>query len=191
VGANEASLYRITLIVVLVCAACSEGSLKVSSAQLPALPGEALPELRSQTSTIGFQAVTAEALDPADLEGVLQDAGFLSGRERRFSGRTSGFTNVVTRVLAFETPDGATAYVDWVRSHPDNLIGKFTAEEPLDLPGSPFLAVHAPDPCCPKDLPIYLSAWRRDTFVLFVRASGPGAGRRNVTQLAEKMDGIV
>lgn len=135
--------------------------------------------------------LTRDALDPEQLDRLLDDAGFVLGRERTFSGPGARFSLAVTRILIFSSPDGAAAYVAWLRDHPDELIGVARRLQPLDLPGDPFLFVHTPGGCCPKDVPIYVSSWRRGSTVVFLRASGRRADPGSVQELAAELDLLV
>lgn len=157
----------------------------------PVLPADALPGMESEVSTVSADALARDALDPPALADLLDDAGYLSGRERTYAGSGKEFSLATTRVLVFDAPDGAAAYLAWLRDHPSDLLGTVEPLDPLDLPGSPFLMVHLPGGCCPKAVPIYLSAWRRGSTVLFVRASGRQADASSVEELATALDRIV
>lgn len=157
----------------------------------PALPEDALPGMQSQVKAVDAALLARDALRPEQLDRLLNDAGFLSGRERTFSGPGERFSLAVTRVLVFSSPDGAATYVAWLRDHTDELIGVARTLPPLDLPGDPFLVVHTPGGCCPKDVPIYVSSWRRGSSVVFLRASGRRADPGSVQELAAELDLLV
>ena len=144
--------------------------------------------MESERSTITLETLASDASDPRSLASLLEDAGFRAGSERTYSGPGEGFSLAVTRVLAFDDPDGAEAYLDWLREHPTDLIGDAEMVDPLDLPGAPFLTVHLPNGCCPKEVPIYLSAWRRGPSVVSLRVSGRGLERDAVQDLADRLD---
>jgi hypothetical protein len=158
---------------------------------VPGLPADVLPGMESEDSVIGLNALARDALEPGELRRLLDDSGFMSGREQTFSGPGERFSLAVTRVLAFASPDGATAYLGWLRGHAQDLLGPAETLDPLDLPGEPFLLVHTPGGCCPKAVPIYLSAWRRGSMVLFVRASGREADPGAVRELAAALNSVV
>ncbi|HUF58345.1 MAG TPA: hypothetical protein VMR89_02520 [Actinomycetota bacterium] len=157
----------------------------------PVLPADALPGMQSEVKAVDANALADDALDPGRLGRLLDEARFLSGRERTFTGPGERFSLAVTRVLVFESSDGAASYVGWLRDHPVDLLGTARALEPLELPGAPFLLVHTPGGCCPKDVPIYVSAWRRGRTVLFLRASGRRADPASVHELAADLDLMV
>ena len=186
---REAVLLRATraLLLFLVLSACADDGTPVP----PVLPADALPGMESEDTVVDAGVLARDALDPEALDRLLDDAGFVSGRGRTFSGPGERFSLAVTRVLVFASPDGAASYVGWLREHPKGLLGSAEPLAPLELPGDPFLLVHTPGGCCPKAVPIYLSAWQRGSSVLFVRVSGRGADPSSVQQLAAELDLVV
>lgn len=157
----------------------------------PVLSADALPGMESEVAVLGAGALARDALDPSGLEDLLGDMGYISGLQRTFSGPGERFSLAITRVLVFESADGAGRYVSWLRAHPEDLLGGARTLDPLDLPGSPFLMSHLPGGCCPKDVPIYVSAWQRETTVLFVKASGRQADIAAFEDLAKELDVVV
>jgi hypothetical protein len=182
----EATRVRYLVLVVAV-AACARDAAPVPAG----LPADALPGMQSEVAVLGASALARDALDPVGLEDLLADVGYVSGRQRTFSGPGERFSLAITRVLVFESADGAGRYVSWLRTHPEDLLGGAQTLEPLDLPGSPFLMIHLPGGCCPKAVPIYLSAWQRGHTVLFLKASGRQADVGAVEDLAEELDVVV
>ena len=185
---REPVLVRATSIaaIALVVVGCNR-----PASPLPTLPADALPGMTSETTSLSIDSLAADALDRDALRSLLDDAGYLGGRERTYAGPGRSFSLAVTRVLVFEDADGAAAYVAWVREHPSDLLGTAETLPPLDLPGAPFLLEHIPGGCCPKAVPIYLSAWRRGSTVLFVRASGRRADPVSMETLAGRLDRLV
>lgn len=176
----------LTLLLFLTLSACTD-----VTPVPPVLPADALPGMESEVAAVDANVLASDALDPGRLDRLLDDAGYLSGRERTFSGPGERFSLAVTRVLVFSSSDGAASYVGWLRAHPNDLLGTAVKLEPLELPGDPFLLVHTPGGCCPKDVPIYVSAWRRGSIVLFLRASGRQADQGSVQELAAELDLMV
>jgi hypothetical protein len=175
------------LLLTLILSACAGNATPIP----PSLPAAALPGMESEDSIIDAKTLAGDALDSEELTHLLDDAGFLAGRERTFSGPGQRFSLAVTRVLVFASSDGAASYVAWLRDHPEDLVGRAQRLEPLELPGEPFLLVHTPGGCCPKEVPIYLSAWQRGATVVFLRASGRQADPGAVQELAAELDGVV
>lgn len=170
--------------IALVLVACG-GS---SSSDPPALPTLSFPEMDTERTTITIEALASDASDPGSLASLLEDAGFRAGSERTYAGPGERFSLAVTRLLAFDDAEGAEVYLAWLRDHPTDLIGRVESLAPLELPGSPFLTVHVPGGCCPKEVPIYLSAWRRGHSVVSLRVSGRGLERDDVEDLAGQLD---
>jgi hypothetical protein len=155
----------------------------------PRVPRIDLPGMRSELTPVTAERLARDALEPGMLASLLEDAGYRSGAERTYVGPGERFSLAITRILAFEDEEGAESYLGWLRSHPSDLLGSAERLPPLDLPGS-FVAVHLPGGCCPKAVPIYLSAWRRGPTVLSVRASGRQADPDAVADLAAALDSL-
>lgn len=175
------------LVLVVTVAACARDAAPVPAG----LPADALPGMKSEVAVLGVGALARDALDPSGLEELLGEMGYVSGRQRTFSGPGERFSLAITRVLSFESALGAGRYVSWLRAHPEDLLGGARTLDPLDLPGSPFLMTHLPGGCCPKAVPIYLSAWQRGPTVLFLKASGRQADIAAFEDLAEELDVVV
>ncbi|HET9672627.1 MAG TPA: hypothetical protein VFQ40_07240, partial [Actinomycetota bacterium] len=141
--------------ILVVAAACA------SSPSPPENPTLSFPGMRTGTSAVSIERLARDAADRATLASLLEEAGYRAGSERSYAGPGERFSLAVTRVLSFDDPEGAESYLGWLRDHPSDVLGTAELLAPLDLPGSPFLAVHLPGGCCPKAVPVYLSAWRR------------------------------
>ncbi len=157
----------------------------------PTLPSDVLPGLASRTRSLDAEAIAADALDPEPLLRLLKEADYVIGSEREFSGRTGALYRVVTRVLLFEEPEGAAAYLDWLASHASDIVGQAQRHRPLALPGSPLFFSHIRTGCCVKETPTFLTAWQREATVFWLLASGPGANRETVTSLAGDLASVV
>lgn len=157
----------------------------------PSLPALSLPGMQSEFAAVPIERLARDASDPGSLASLLEDAGYRSGAERTYAGPGERFSLAVTRVLAFEDPQGAETYLSWLREHPSDVLGTAETLAPLDIPGSPFLAVHLPGGCCPKAVPIYLSAWRRGSAVVSVRVSGRGVEPDAVESLVAQLDALL
>jgi hypothetical protein len=153
----------------------------------PSLPPIELRGMQSELTPVTAERLARDALEPAVLASLLEDAGYRSGAERTYAGPGERFSLAITRVLSFDDPDGAEAYLAWLHDHASELLGSAEPLPPLELPGS-FVAVHVPGGCCPKAVPVYLSAWRRGSSVLSVKVSGRGADPDAVEDLATALD---
>ena len=182
---------RRTLAALLVLAAGTACGSESETAPAPAprtLPAAALPELASRARTLHPAAVAADALQPASVERLLDEAGYVTGREREFSGRTKIFDHVVARTLVFETPLGAGTYVAWLQGHGDDVLGRAERAK-LAAPGDDA-AVFTLAPCgtCKKELPTFFAGWRRGETVLTLLAAGSGANPKRFSALARRLD---
>ena len=177
----------LVLVVVLgTAAAC--GSAEDPPAPPATLGAEALPQLDSRARTLDAGAVAFDALEPSALQQLLAESGYETGSEREFSGKTRTFDHVVARTLVFETADGALAYLDWLRGHGDDVLGR-AVQAKITPPGEAGVAF-ALERCgtCKKELPTFLAGWQRGATVLTLLAAGSGANPARVTALLQKHD---
>jgi hypothetical protein len=183
-------LLLVTIAVGLALAGCGSEEQQAAG-PLRTLPAGALPELESRSRTLDIEALAADALEPDELADLLADAGFDTGREREFSGRTPTFDHVVARTLRFESEDGAEAYLGWLREHGDDVLGR-AAPAKLVPPGESGVA-YTLVPCgtCKKELPTFLAGWRRGDIVLSLLAAGSGGNPHRFDGLAREFDGLL
>lgn len=160
-----------------------------SAAAVPALPPAALPGTAGPLGDLDAETVSADAVDPIELISVLDRAGFVAGRERRWTDEERSW-EAVARVLAFETPSGAEAYLDWLRANVTDVIGRSRELPPFDMSSPGLLALHEPGGCCPKEGRIYLAAWRKGSTVLSIQVGGRNPQRRDVQELASALDSV-
>ena len=154
----------------------------------PTLPADALPELSSETRALDRDALAADAFEPDAFGKLLADAEYVEGVERQFVGRGEVFDRVVARSLRFESPEGAGAYLRWVRANGDELVGETEPRRPLEFGSDGVLLALVPCGTCKKELPTLLAAWRRDDVVLSLLASGRGVDRDRLAALARELD---
>jgi hypothetical protein len=173
----------------LVLAGC--GAEEKAAAPPQTLSAEALPELASSARTLDALALAADALDPEALAGVLDDAGFETGHEREFSGKTTTFDHVVARTLVFESAAGADAYLEWLRGHGNDILGRAVPAEVAAPGDSGVVFTLARCGSCKKELPTFLAGWRRDEVVLSLLAAGSGANPERFGALARDLDGTL
>jgi hypothetical protein len=158
---------------------------------LPGLPRSILPGYLARHATLDATALSADALDPPSLVSVLNGAGFEVGREGTFTSRRKGLTIVISRVLRFDSSTGAIGYLDWLRTHPEDLLGSTTVVS--DAPDLPEAIAFSHPPCasCAKDTYWYFAAWTRGVYAVTLRAGGPQAGPEVAAPLAKALDAIV
>jgi hypothetical protein len=175
------------LLLLLAAAAC--GAEEAAPPAAPTtLPAAALPELDSRARTLDATALAADAFEPDALAALLSEGGYVTGREREFSGKTTTFDHVVARTLVFESQRGADAYLGWVRGHGDEVLGR--AAPAKVMPPGEGGVVFTLERCgtCKKELPTFLAAWRRDATVMTLLAAGDGAAPDSFSALAHELD---
>ncbi len=156
---------------------------------LPGLPDGTLPGYVVHRTDLDAEVLARDALAPAELETILDDAGFEAGLERRFTARRRRLTEVVARVLRFGDADGAAAYLAWFAAHGEDLLGSQT--EPSEAPNAVDDGVafsHGICDGCTKDTFQYVVAWTRGSYVVTLRVGGPAAGPRTASPLAAILD---
>lgn len=178
------------LVVALTLAGCGSDGPE-AAVPPPTLSADALPELDSRPRILDVHALAADALEPGDLADLLVGAGFKTGREREFSGKTTSFDHVVARALRFGSASGAEAYLGWLRKHGDDLLGKAepTRLAPPSASNVAFTLVRCGT--CKKELPTFLAGWRRGNLVLSLLAAGPGVNADRFEVLAHELDGVL
>jgi hypothetical protein len=178
------------VLLVLVAASCGteEAAPPAAPATPATLPAAALPELDSRARTMNLAALADEAFEPDALAALLSEGGYVTGREREFSGKATVFDHVVARTLLFESRDGADAYLGWVRGHGDEVLGR-AAPAKVVPPGEGGVAFTL-ERCgtCKKELPTFLAAWRREATVMTLLAAGDGADAASFSALARELD---
>jgi hypothetical protein len=178
---------RLVAIALVAVATAGCGSKEGGAPATPpaTLPASALPQLDARARILDADALAADAFEPGELASLLEDAGYLMGREREFSGKSPTFDHVVARTLLFEDPDGAGVYLAWMRAHADEVLGKAVPAKTV-VPGSAGAAYKLVR-CgtCKKELPTYLAGWRRGRTVFWLLAAGSGADSRFPTLLQQ------
>ena len=152
------------------------------------LGAAALPGLDSRARTLATADVAFDALEPASIEELLAEAGYETGSEREFSGKTKTFDHVVARTLVFESADGALAYLGWLRGHGDDVLGRSIPAK-IAAPGESGVVFEL-ERCgtCKKELPTFLAGWQRGETVLTLLAAGSGASPARFTALVREHD---
>ncbi|MGI8606655.1 MAG: hypothetical protein ACR2L0_05805 [Gaiellaceae bacterium] len=179
-------------ILVLLASGCGGSSKGAPSADggwtnyVPLAVPESLSELNRGERELDVDALSEDALEPAALVGVLEQAGYQGGREIEYTGRTKLYSHVVTRTLLFAQPAGATSYLEWLERNAADILGPVKSKQPLPIgsDGTVFLQQGCN---CHSDLPTYLAAWRDGSAVRTLLADGAGVNARRVTALAREL----
>jgi hypothetical protein len=158
---------------------------------LEPIPATALPGHPADPIDLDAGSVAVDAVDVAGLEALLDEAGFVGGTQRQFSRVRGGRRRIVARVLSFETPEGASAYVAWLRDHADEVIGKAAMSADLRVPSHGVVLVHEPNPCCHNETRMFLAMWHQGTTVVTIQIAGEGARESDVPDLLARLDSAV
>jgi hypothetical protein len=158
---------------------------------LEPIPEAALPGSPADPVQLDAAAVAVDAVDVAGLRSLLGDAGFVGGTQRQFSRVRAGRRRILARVLEFETPAGAARYLDWLRTHADDVIGDAAPNVDLDTPRNGIVFVHEPNPCCHNETRYFLAMWHEGPTVVTVEIAGEGAQASDVPELLSQLDAAV
>jgi hypothetical protein len=180
----------VLLLVVGAVAACGSEQEQPAPSP-PTLPATALRELDSRARALDTEALAEDALEPDELAALLDDAGFLTGSEREFSGRTKTFDHVVARSLRFENAAGADEYLRWLGDHGNDILGAAEPAELTPLGESAVAYTLARCGTCKKELPTFLAGWRRGDVVLTLLAAGSGGNPERFEALARRFDSVL
>jgi hypothetical protein len=184
------SAVLLLLLVVAVLAGCGADEEHAVAAP-PTLPASALPDLESRARTLDVETVAEDALEPDELAQLLGDAGFVTGSEREFSGRTKTFDHVIARSLRFDSVDGADSYLGWLGQHGDDILGAADPAQVAPLGESSVAYTLARCGTCKKELPTFLAGWRRGEVVLTLLAAGSGGNPDRFDTLARELDAVL
>jgi hypothetical protein len=158
---------------------------------LPAIPPTALPGNTADPTDLDASSIASDAVDVAGLEALLEQAGFVGGTQRQFSRVRNGRRRILARVVTFETPEGASAYVAWLRDHGDEVIGKAAPSADLSVPRHGVVLVHEPNPCCHNETRMFLAMWHEGSTVVTIQIAGEGARETDVPELLSQLDAAV
>ncbi|MDQ6817012.1 MAG: hypothetical protein M3018_06335 [Actinomycetota bacterium] len=146
------------------------------------LPARAVPYLPSSVKVVTQAGLAREARFPA-LASDLGSWGFVSGSDRYFQGESRRLQVVDSRTLRFSRPDGALAFVGFMRAHAAAILGSFPILKPyVSLGRSGFLAI-AQQCQCHLANPALLAVLTHGGVVTWLEINGPGATRRQLVRL--------
>jgi hypothetical protein len=155
------------------------------------IPPTALPGNTADPTDLDAASIASDAVDVAALEGLLDRAGFVGGTQRQFSRVHGGRRRILARVLTFETPEGASAYIAWLRDHGHEVIGKAAPSADLRTPSHGVVLVHEPNPCCHNETRMFLAMWHEGSTVVTIQIAGEGAREADVPELLSQLDAAV
>jgi hypothetical protein len=158
---------------------------------LQPIPPTALPGNSADPTDLDASSIASDAVDVAALEALLDQAGFVAGTQRQFSRVHGGRRRILARVLAFQTQEGASKYVAWLRDHGGEVIGKATPSADLRVPRHGVVLVHEPNPCCHNETRVFLAMWHEGATVVTIQIAGEGARETDVPELLSQLDAAV
>ena len=171
--------------------ACGEGTDATSSPPVRPVGGFSVEGLHARARVLDQATLAADSFHPDELDALLSGGGYVTGRERELTGKTKTFDHVVLRSLVFGEAKGAEAYLDWLRAHPDEVLGQSTRAEVVPPPSDDgFVLKLVACGTCKKELPTYFAAWRVDSRAFTLLAAGSGAGSR-IQSLVERAGATV
>lgn len=174
----------------VVLAGCGgTGATDPAPAVLPEpLEHSVLPDLASRDRDLPPDVLSADAFEQQELAAILDDAGYVGGRERELTGHTDTFDHVIARTLRFGEAEGARTYLDWIAGHAIDLVGRVRPLEPLPIGEDALLLELEPCATCKKQLPTLVVGWRRGGSVGYLLASGRDVDRESVRRLVAAVD---
>jgi hypothetical protein len=168
--------------------ACGAASAPPPSIPADALHGLDLGTTAGTTKVLTVADLAEDALVPGGLTRILEDVGYLSGAERAFTGGRD-IRSVTVRVLRFASPSGARDYLAWLDGHAQEVLGAIDVSATIEVHGSQVPVYgHMPGGCCPKEIPMYLTAWSDGARVVTVLVLGPAADRGAVASVVQELD---
>jgi hypothetical protein len=162
------------------------GSEADDAGAAPAAGPPLVDGLERTTRVVDLDTLAADALEPAALAQLLDQAGYSIGLEDEYSGRTKLYAHVVARRLEFGGTEGASRYVAWLRSNAAEVLGTARPPSGFETGADGFVTRDAG--CgCHSDLPTFLAAWREGSIVRTLLADGPGVDRGRFVALARHL----
>jgi hypothetical protein len=195
----EVGIAASLLVTALIGSACATEQPTISAPSrttgpahvLQPIPPTALPGNSADPTDLDASSIASDAVDVAALETLLDQAGFVGGTQRQFSRVHGGRRRILARVLAFETPEGASTYVAWLRDHGDEVIGKAAPSADLSVPRHGVVLVHEPNPCCHNETRMFLAMWHEGSTVVTIQIAGEGARETDVPELLSQLEAAV
>ena len=168
--------------IALIVTGCAGSSLTPPS-EPPSNVGGLTP---TTTTLLTAEDVATEAVDAEALSGILDVAGFQGGVRRSYAGNGRAIRRVEVGVLTFESNEGASTYLAWLRANVADLIGEVRSPDKT-LFDDVALIVHLPDGCCPREPAVAFAAWSRGPQVVRVLVAGAAADGRKAVRLVREV----
>lgn len=146
------------------------------------LPAGAVPYLTSWVKPLSPARLAREAGDPA-FAGRLRRWGFEAGADRYFQGESRRLQVVDSRTLRFRGSRGAMAFVAFMRTHLNPILGSFPQVSGYRSEGRRGILAVAQECQCHLANPTFLAVVVRGPIVSWLEINGPAATRRRVKTL--------
>jgi hypothetical protein len=169
--------------VLLAASACGSGSAASSSADAPpaVLAASAVPYLSSTAQVLDASSLAHQDALPA-VADKLSGWGFRSAAQRTFQGQSKHLQIVVSRTVQFDTPAGASAYLDYIRANADTVNGVST-QKPQTNRGRSGVVVHPQACACHMAAATFIGLLRDGSRVSYLSLTGPTASASMLQQL--------
>ena len=163
--------------------ACGSGSASSSSADAPpaVLAASAVPYLPSTAQVLDASSLAHQDALPA-VADKLSGWGFRSAAQRTFQGQSKHLQIVVSRTVQFDTPAGASAYLDYLRANADTVNGVST-QKPQTNRGRSGVVVHPQACACHMAAATFIGLLRDGSRVSYLSLTGPTASASMLQQL--------
>ena len=169
--------------VLLAAPACGSGSAGSSSADPPpaVLPASAVPYLTSTAQVLDASSLAHQDALPA-VADKLSGWGFRSAAQRTFQGQSKHLQIVISRTVQFDSPAGASAYLDYLRANANTVYGVST-QKPQRNRGRSGVVVHPQACACHMAAATFLGLLRDGSRVSYLSLTGPTASASLLQQL--------
>lgn len=138
------------------------------------------------TTPVTAEDISREAVDAEAVSDILVVAGFQAGVRRSYAGNGRAIRRVEVGVLNFESNDGASTYLAWLRANVADVIGEVQGAGKTIF-GHVRLFVHLPDGCCPREPAVALAAWSHGPQVVRVLVAGAAADGLKAVRLVREV----
>ena len=173
---------RGVLIAALAAAVVAGCGSSAAAGPPPTLPTGAVPYLTSSVKPLSPARLAREAGDPT-FARRLRRWGFQAGADRYFQGESRRLQVVDSRTLRFRGSDGATAFVTFMRTHLNPILGSFPQVSGYLSRGRRGILAVAQECQCHLANPTFLAVVVHRGIVSWLEINGPAATRGRVKTL--------
>jgi hypothetical protein len=180
---RPAGLLGLLAVLVASTSGCGSSGASASTTAPPAtLPPHVVPYLPSTIHTLTRAGLAREAGAPT-LRGQLRSWGFQTGADRYFQGESRQLQVVDSRALRFNSPSGASQFVDFVRLHAAVYLGSYPRMRAFSSRGRTGILATAQPCTCHLANPAFLAVVTRGGVVTWLEINGPGATAHRLATL--------